>query len=115
MNIDLNKIEYTIECLPEDIPVRGNAIDSGIDDFDTEVENDIIQQLEDGNEWAWCTVKVTAKFPGLDIEGVDYLGGCSYDSEEDFKKNGDGYFEDMKLTAQKDLLNQLEVICAICG
>jgi hypothetical protein len=44
-------------------------------------------------------VKITAKWEGF--EGHDYLGCCSYLSEEDFK-NG-GYWEDMKQQALDDL------------
>ena len=99
-----DKITYRIYCLPEDIPVRGNAIASGADKADQEVEDTILADLERGNEWAWCTVKLTASYGGL--TGVDYLGACSYASEDDFRQ--DGYYEDMKAAATSDLLAQLK-------
>ncbi len=99
----IKQVEFTLECMPEDLQIHGNA--SAIDeDTDNEIEQMIIDQLNDGNEWAWCCVKMTASWKG--IEGTDYLGGCSYKSEEDFKKYG--YYEDMKLQAYNDLIEQLK-------
>lgn len=94
-----NEVEFTIECLNEDLSIRGNCMASGDDAFDKKCEDEIIDKLESGSRWAWCCVKVTAKYKGF--EGVDHLGGCSYKDEEDFK-NG-GYFEDMKVQALADL------------
>ena len=98
----ISKVNFTIECLAEDIPVEGNcsAIDEETDKANEEM---IYEQLDSGNEWAWCCVKVTAEYKG--IEGADYLGGCSYKNEDDFKK--DGYYEDMKKAAFADLINTL--------
>jgi hypothetical protein len=99
----IKDVEFEIECMPEDMPVKGNC--SAIDeDTDREPENMIYEQLDSGNEWAWCCVKVTASYKG--VTGTDYLGGCSYKSENDFKK--DGYYKDMKQQAFNDLISQLE-------
>lgn len=99
----IDQVDFEIECMPEDMPVKGNC--SAIDeDTDRETENMIYEQLSNGNKWAWCMVKVTAKYKG--IEGTDNLGGCSYKSEADFKK--DGYYEDMKNQAFADLISQLQ-------
>lgn len=95
------EVEFTIKCLQEDMSVRGNCMASGDDALDKKCEDKIIRQLENGNEWAWCCVKVTAKYK--EFEGVDYLGGCSYKNEKDFIKNS-GYFGDMKIQAL-DALN----------
>jgi hypothetical protein len=46
------------------------------------------QQLEDGNEWAWCIVTVSLEFPSLGITLSDSIEGCSYESEEQFKQGG---------------------------
>ena len=63
---------YAIECLPEDIPVEGNA--SAIDpETDTEIAAEIRRQLESGNDWAWCTVCVTCTHTPSGITGTDYL------------------------------------------
>jgi hypothetical protein len=91
-------VEFTIECEPEHIPVKGNC--SAIDDeTDAAQEKWVYDQLDSGNEWAWCCVKVTAQWKNY--KGVDYLGCCSYLSEQDFIQGG--YFEDMKAQALADL------------
>lgn len=84
--------EISLDCLPEDLPVKGN-------NFDKECENKIYRELESGNGWAWCCVKVSAKWRGF--EGTDYLRGCSYESEKDFKNDGD--YSDMLGRAIEDL------------
>lgn len=80
--------EYRIELLeeheeiPEDFPIE-------------EIQN----RLRKGDLWAWCCVKVTAWYAG--IEGADFLGGCSYEDETDFKQGG--YWEDMRIEALGEL------------
>jgi hypothetical protein len=97
------EVEFVLECQPEDIPVEGNA--SAIDpETDAETESWIYDQLERGNEWAWCAVVVRARWDGF--EGTDCLGCCSYESEESFCQPG-GYFDDMKKTALAHLNNIL--------
>ena len=97
-------IQFTVECEPEPLPIDGNCMASGDDDYDREVGNKIRSELENGNEWAWCCIKVTAEYRG--ITGSDYLGGCSYASEEDFTSSC-GYYEDMKTEATDRLLDTL--------
>jgi hypothetical protein len=92
-------VYFTIECLPSDIPIRGNFVATEDPDRDRRDEDQVIADSE-WNEWAWCTVKVTAHFG--DFEGTDVLGGCNYRDEEDFKAPG-GYWEDMKAEAFLDL------------
>jgi hypothetical protein len=94
-----NEVEFSVECLREDMQIEGNAMASGDDAFDKRVEEQIREDLE-WNEWAWCTVRVVARWEGF--EGDDYLGGCSYKSEEDFC-TPDGYFPDMKTRALEAL------------
>lgn len=87
----------------DDMPYVGNC--SAIDPAtDREQEQWIRDQLRDGNSWAWCRVKVTATFRG--IQGVDHLGGCSYESEESFKQPG-GYYDDMVRTACSEIADKL--------
>lgn len=92
-------VEYTIECLPETTPLKGNVLASGDDEEDRRAEDWVREQLEAGNEWAWCVVKVSATLG--DFEGIDYLGVCSYESEQDFKDSG--YYDDMKAEALASL------------
>lgn len=99
-------VTFTITCENEDIPIKGNAMASGNDKEDKEVEDQIIRDLMSGNQWAWCCVKVTAEWNGF--RGVDYLGCCSYKDEEDFKEGG--YYEQMKTQALDDLNSSLQKI-----
>lgn len=41
------------------------------------------------------------------IEGEDWLGGCSYQSEIDFC-HPEGYWPDMKAQAKQDLIDKIE-------
>ena len=98
--------EITLTIEPEDVPIEGNA--SAIDeDTDRETVTWIRDQLDRGNEWAWCTVIVRARYAGL--EGGDSLGCCSYESEEAFKVPG-GYYDDMVRIALHELAAQLETV-----
>lgn len=110
--LTVKDVEFKIECLPEDMPVRGNAC--SIDpEADRECEDKILEDLDSGNPWAWCVVRVTATYKG--IRGVDYLGGCCYASEEDFKQPN-GYYDDMKANAFDDLKKTIADLKAkVCG
>lgn len=101
-------VVYSTECLPEHAEVRGNALASGDNAEDKRAEDKILKDLNDGNEWAWCTVRVSCIW--LDFAGEDYLGCCSYQSQEDFETPG-GYYDDMKEQAFQALIQQIEA-CA---
>lgn len=104
------QVDYTIECLPEDSPVRGNAMASDDPALDKEVEDDILAQLDRGNEWAWCVVKVTAsvEIDGERFTGCAHLGGVSCANEHDFTVGNADYFADMKADALDGLMVTLE-------
>lgn len=78
----------------------------GSDDYDREVIQAIRDDIESGNDWAWCTVRVGCTIPGYHAEGVDWLGGCSYKDEEDFCQEG-GYYEDMKAESRAALISAI--------
>lgn len=83
-------VKFTLECLPEDASIEGNA--SARDpETDRETERWIRKQLASGNEWAWCTAKVVCSWEGF--HAAEYLGCCSYESEQDFRDGG--YFSDL--------------------
>jgi len=70
-------------------------------------------QLERGNEWAWFSADVVATWydpvTEQEIEGHDYLGGCSYRSRADFMSEEPGsYWPDMKSEAYKSLVRNIE-------
>ena len=77
----------------EDCLVKGNAMASGDEEYDAQVEQAIIDRLEDGDVWAWASVSVRASFGGLEGE-PDYLGCCSYESFQEFV-TPDGYLPQM--------------------
>jgi len=106
---DDSKVSYEIEVWQDDAAVRGNAMCSGDADFDRSVEDAIIAHLDNGDVWAWATVKVTATYEGIDgVEGTDYLGCCSHKDEEAFKACG--YYADMKEEARRELYDTLDDI-----
>lgn len=85
--------KFSLACEHEDIDYRGNC--SAIDaETDAAAEQWIRDQLDAGNEWAWCYAKVTVEWNGL--QASDGLGGCSYESEQQFREGG--YYEDMVAT-----------------
>ena len=106
-------VVYTLSISPEDMPVRGNA-----SAWDDEAENEsyaaeIIEQLERGNDWAWCIVTVTARHPDIaGLSGVDHLGGCSYRNEAELTQPG-GYYDGMRAEALDDLLKQIDAIATV--
>ncbi len=95
----------TLTCEYETTPIEGNC--SAIDPKqDKETYDWIVSQLQSGNQWAWASVGVRASWSLF--TGEDWLGCCSYASEEDFK--ADGYYTDMMAEALTSLLDQ--VTCA---
>jgi hypothetical protein len=61
-------------------------------------------QLAAKNPWAWCMVTIIVTFRQF-VE-KDYIGGCSYESEEDFKKGG--YYEAMVTVAVAEIADYIE-------
>jgi hypothetical protein len=105
-------VAFEIECMPEDESPIGHfqSGDPEYEESDNAFERKIMREVE-WNQWVWCCVKVTAKFEGF--EGVDFLGCCSYESQDDFEKNG--YFEDMKTEALNDLNQELQAVADTVG
>lgn len=97
-------IHIRVTAYLEDIPVRGNAVCSGDEDFDQQVESEILERLEQDDVWAWATVCVTAEWEGL--KEVECLGCCCYADEEEFRQEG-GYFDDMVEEAITNLNTRL--------
>ena len=104
----LEQITITLpEMLQEDIPVEGNATNSGDLEYDKRVEEEIYNRLNQGDISAWFCAKVTASWKGL--TGTDYLGCCNYLSLGDFMKKG-GYYEDMKKNAYNELIKGIKAL-----
>lgn len=106
---DSKGLKIEVICSPEDVPIEGNA--SAIDPVtDAETVSRIKRQLRHGNEWAWCQVQVRVTYRDV-LEASDYLGCCSYDSEDDFRRPG-GYFDDMVAECIRQLNEQRAKVCA---
>lgn len=98
-------IEISVILHPEEMPIKGNC--SAVDEeTDRETEKSIEEQLKAGNPWAWCIVEVRGEYKGLSAS--EFLGGCSYESEDDFKRGG--YYEDMVLTVNQSIGRQVLAI-----
>jgi hypothetical protein len=99
------KILYRLEVTQDPSDFHGNA--SAVDEeTDKAVETEIERRLDQGDLWAWADVKVTAECEGF--QGCDYLGGCNYKDEAEFKFGG--YYEDMKKAALDDLKARLKTV-----
>lgn len=93
--------QTTIITHEEEIPVKGNAVVSGDDAFDREVEEEIETRLARGDVWAWCTVEVRVTCLDCGEHASDFLGACSYEDYEAFRN--DDYFTDMQHAATSNL------------
>jgi hypothetical protein len=92
---DESDCSFSVRCIYEHAEIRGMCMASGDDKYDEECALKIESDLRAGNEWAWCTIEVECRWGAF--TGKDFLGCCSYESEEGFKTGG--YFEDMKREA----------------
>ena len=99
----LREATFTLQVVEDSTPVRGNAMASGDEAYDREVEEGILSRLDEGDIWGWAWIHMTATWNGL--EGEDSLGGCSYEDEADFIKNS-GYYEDMKFVAAERIATE---------
>ena len=84
---------FMLTAEADHIPVRGNAIASGDDDYDRKVENEILERLDAGDVWAWASVEVSANCNRCGEPMSEYLGACSYANADDFRVGG--YYVDM--------------------
>lgn len=104
--LTLEDITWNLIAKQDDIPVKGNC--SAIDpETDEKAEQWINDQLEAGNVWAWASVEVRGSYKGLTAS--DYLVGCSYRSEDDFKQPG-GYYDDMRAAVLEQLQSMVDDI-----
>jgi hypothetical protein len=108
----INDVDISINVEPEHIPVQENLIVSGDEEFDKKCEDEIIARLDSGDVWAWCIVKVTVAPKTLEytdeLNGFAYLGGCSYENQEEFEQSD--YYKDMIDWALEDLNNKSKEI-----
>lgn len=104
----LTRDEVTFELSVDfdHLRVRGNAMASGDDEFDREVEDEILARLERGDVWAWAAVTVCARWRSY--SAYDSIGAVSCADEEDFRSSG--IYDDMCGTALGLLNERLEQV-----
>jgi hypothetical protein len=78
---------------------------TGDAELDKKLVSDILSKLNRGHLEAWFVAKVECEGPN-GFSGVAYLGACSYESFEDFKK--DGYYESMCDDAYNDMVRRMK-------
>lgn len=99
---EMDECEFILTCEPEYDSPEGSFASSD-DERDAEDVARIIAESQ-WNEWAWCIAKVECNWRG--IKGEDFLGGCNYASEKDFREGG--YFEDMKTESYRRMIESIE-------
>jgi hypothetical protein len=97
---------FTIDfyACEEDLNPAGQFA-SGDDAADAE----IISKINNG-DLVWFLAKVTASKNGI-VLGTDYLGGCCYESYEQFVEQND-YYADMVSQAIIEARNAIKALCA---
>ena len=102
--ITVDEVQWTVTPLPEDQSPE-DAHDCSEGEHLKECQR--IRTEAVWNEWAWCCVEVKGYWNGL--QGIAYLGACSYRNEDDFKQDG-GYFKQLQSEAMDDLQSRAERI-----
>lgn len=75
-------VTYTFACEPESYDHQS------FQDADPAVGAWIANQVNAGNQWAWCTLVVTATIESEDktFGGIASIGGCSFANEADARR-----------------------------
>ena len=68
-------VRIELVMMPEDDPIDASLEESAA--------SWVRGELEAGNEWAWCKVRVDVHYK--DLHASEHLGGCSYECIEDFR------------------------------
>ena len=96
----VREVEFEV-LISEEPHSPADHIATGDDEADARWVEETLKRVRSGGGWAWCCVQVRASFD--EHEESDYLGACSYKSEEDFKKHS-GYYREMKAEAYERLI-----------
>lgn len=94
------KIQIKLIAHPEDEAVE--------DAFQECRESTLVREIieaKESNLWKWCIIELRATYGPF--SGSSYLGGCSYESGEDFKAAND-YYDDMVQDAVMELQKEIE-------
>lgn len=104
------KFEIAVFAEPEHDSVRDHFSEADPDTLN--MVADIEERAREGDTWAWCCVRVTVACG--DLAQHEYLGGCSYESEADFRANS-GYFDDMVQACMERLIAGARAVLAAAG
>lgn len=106
--LTLADVQVRIVAEPEDTTPLDSYCVPGIiskDDPDAHRFVEKVQEMIDEyGLWGWCCVRVEVRLGPL--VGKEYLGGCSYEGENEFR-NG-GYYEQMVEAALSNLQYQVD-------
>ena len=80
-NLNKYEVEFSVLVESEDLPVRGNYMSTDDNEADKAAEDEILERLKRDDIYAWCMIRVTAKWE--EFEGFATLGCCSYSENED--------------------------------
>jgi hypothetical protein len=72
-------------------------------DVDRFVES-VNSMIDKDDTWGWCQVTITAHFGPFN--GKAHLGGCSYESEQDFVENS-SYYDQMVAEAIEEVQQEI--------
>jgi hypothetical protein len=76
-------------------------------DYLEKQDADYVCKESEYNDYAWFCAKVEVTYK--ELLATDYLGGCTYKSEKDFKENS-GYYEDMVQTCIDEINREINEI-----
>lgn len=97
-----DEVEFEVDLQVDDLSLRGNVQASGDAQQDREAEEWVLRELQRGNEYAWCSATVYARWGGY--EGFTSLGAISCRSEAEFN---DIFLPELKARALDDLNDQV--------
>ena len=106
--LTLADVEVTLAALPED-DTPGGHFGYDIEEENAEAVADVYRRAG-RSEWGWCVAHVRVALPGTSLHADAYLGGCSYESADDFKAGG--YYDDMVAEALAELQAEAGTIAA---
>jgi len=96
--------EIDVTALHEDIRLEecfwGGALEQ-----DLKNRNNILEDLNNGNNWAWCCARISINFFGEVFS--EYLSECSFKDSQDFITNS-GYYEDMLDSLVDQVIDYIE-------
>lgn len=93
-----DEVEFSVTIESEDLSVRGNYMCTEDPEADKKAEDEILTRLKHGDIYAWCVIKVTAKWE--EFEGFATLGGVSFSENEDGQKQAEMEAEDHGMFAE---------------